>query len=194
MAKVKGALFSLKASGKLADSLVYMSWKGIDDVRMYVVPANPRTEKQQAQRSKMTAAVNEFHAASYNSADKAAWDLYATTLQSAMSGFNAMIREHIKTALEGKTWIRLNHAVISTPSAGQITVEIESPEDATAKLYYGTSKSYLPNEVSGTYNAVLKKWTFQITGLASGVVYYFTIKNTADGKGGRTGIYYKLTT
>jgi len=41
MAKVNAPLFSFNASGKLANSLVYFAWKGLDVVRSYIVPANP---------------------------------------------------------------------------------------------------------------------------------------------------------
>jgi len=50
MAKVKGPLFSLDARGQIAKTLVYMGWKGIADVRKYVIPANPNTAAQQTQR------------------------------------------------------------------------------------------------------------------------------------------------
>jgi len=40
MAKVRGPLFSLGASGQLAKTLVYLSWKGLDTVREYVIPAS----------------------------------------------------------------------------------------------------------------------------------------------------------
>ncbi len=51
MAKVTGPLFSLSASGQIAKTLVFMKWKGIADVRKYVIPANPNTAAQQAQRA-----------------------------------------------------------------------------------------------------------------------------------------------
>jgi hypothetical protein len=189
MAKVIAPLFSTKASGKLANSLVYLSWKGIDDVRSYVIPANPRTEKQQAQRSRMTQAVANYHASGFTSSDILAWNLYASILPIPVSGFNAFVREHIISAIAGKTWVILSNVVKGTPSGGTITITVYSPVDATAKLYYGTSKTAMPNEVSGTYSSTEKKWTFQITGLSAGVLYYFFIKNTASGKAGRTGIY-----
>jgi len=50
MAKVKMPLMSASASGKIANSLVYFTWKGLDVVRSYVVPSNPNTTSQQTQR------------------------------------------------------------------------------------------------------------------------------------------------
>jgi len=46
MAKVTGPLMSLTASGKLADTVVYFSWKGVASVRKFVVPANPQAADQ----------------------------------------------------------------------------------------------------------------------------------------------------
>lgn len=194
MAKVKSPLLSMGASGKIANTLVFMRWKGIDDVREYVIPSNPRTAKQQAQRSKMATAVADFHASNFNDVDLTAWNLYASTMPRPMSGFNAFCREHIKNAIAEKTWVKLYNATITTPSSGQITVVIKSSEDATAKLFYGTSKTSMPSVANGTWDNTNKQWTFSLTGLSSGVVYYFYIQNTASGKGGRTGIYAKLTT
>lgn len=46
MAKVTGPLFSMTASGQLGKAIVYASWKGIEYVREYLIPANPKTANQ----------------------------------------------------------------------------------------------------------------------------------------------------
>ena len=46
MAKVTGPLFSISASGKIADAMVYFSWKGRQIVREWKVPSNPQTTLQ----------------------------------------------------------------------------------------------------------------------------------------------------
>lgn len=46
MAKVTGPLMSIDARGKLADSIVFLGWKGIKTVRQWVVPANRQSYKQ----------------------------------------------------------------------------------------------------------------------------------------------------
>jgi hypothetical protein len=50
MAKVTGPLYSMSASGKLADAMVYFGWKGINVVRGWVKPANPQSASQGDQR------------------------------------------------------------------------------------------------------------------------------------------------
>lgn len=51
MARTTGALLSFGASGKIADTQVYASWRGIPYARRYVVPANPRTPEQTKTRN-----------------------------------------------------------------------------------------------------------------------------------------------
>jgi hypothetical protein len=50
MAKVTGPLFSVSASGKVADTIVFFGWKGINVVRQWLKPANPMSYKQGDQR------------------------------------------------------------------------------------------------------------------------------------------------
>jgi hypothetical protein len=50
-AKVNGPMFSLSASGKFADALVFTSWKGRPVVRQLVTPANPQSVDQQVARN-----------------------------------------------------------------------------------------------------------------------------------------------
>lgn len=46
MAKVTGPLMSMTASGKLANTLVFFSWKGVATVRQWLIPANPQSDGQ----------------------------------------------------------------------------------------------------------------------------------------------------
>lgn len=50
MAKVSGPLMSMSASGKLADSIVFFGWKGVNVVRQWLKPANPQSSGQGDQR------------------------------------------------------------------------------------------------------------------------------------------------
>lgn len=54
MAKLTGALFSLTASGTIADAITYGKWKGIPYARQRVVPANPRSLEQTSTRQVFT--------------------------------------------------------------------------------------------------------------------------------------------
>lgn len=46
MAKVTGPLFSVSASGKIADAIVFFGWKGRNVVRQWLKPANPMSGLQ----------------------------------------------------------------------------------------------------------------------------------------------------
>lgn len=50
MCKVTGPMHSDGASGQFAKAMVFAGWKGIQYVRKYVIPANPRSEGQGDQR------------------------------------------------------------------------------------------------------------------------------------------------
>ena len=50
MAKVSGPLFSMSASGKIGDSMVFFSWKGVNCVRQFVIPTNTMSATQGDQR------------------------------------------------------------------------------------------------------------------------------------------------
>ena len=51
MAKVTGPLFSISASGKIADAMVHFNWKGISVVRQWLKPSNPQTAGQGNRRT-----------------------------------------------------------------------------------------------------------------------------------------------
>lgn len=51
MAKVTGGLFALGATGSIAKTLTYGTWRGIATVRHRVIPANPNTAGQQTTRN-----------------------------------------------------------------------------------------------------------------------------------------------
>lgn len=51
MAKARSPLHSTGASGKLGKDLVYFPWKGLNVVRSYTTPANPRSAAQTKQRN-----------------------------------------------------------------------------------------------------------------------------------------------
>ena len=52
MAKVTGPLLSMGARGSIGKSMVIASWKGVKYARQHVIPANPRTTAQQANRTR----------------------------------------------------------------------------------------------------------------------------------------------
>lgn len=192
MAKVTSPLLSGKARGQIMKSLVFFPWKSINAVRGYVVPADPNTSGQQAQRTKMTNAVAEWHDAAYSAKDKTAWNKWASTLAAIMSGFNAMVRVHIANAIAGDTYGRICNVTESAPGATDVDILAETNlvgvEKAT--LHWGTSPTFMPNEDEVTCS--VSSWQFDMSGLTDGVTYYYYINMTEAAHGGRTGVYKYL--
>lgn len=185
MAKVKGPLFSLSASGQIAKTLVYGDWKGIDIVRKYVIPANPKSDDQQTQRGYFGAAVEDWHTDGFTALDVAAWNLYALAQKIAASGFNMLVKLKILAAVAEDTWTAFVDITIGTPGANDCDITIDG-DDHPSNLYWGTSKTAMFNEVAGAYTTLM---TYAITGLSVSTKYYFYIKATGASAAERTGIY-----
>ena len=94
MAKVKGPLMSLGASGTIGGAVTFASWKGVPTARIKSTPTNPNTAGQQAQRSTFSLAVASWKA--QDAADQLTWNNRASALGLKMSGFNLYTREYIK--------------------------------------------------------------------------------------------------
>lgn len=60
MAKTKGPLLSLSASGQIGKALVFGDWRGVKYAREHVVPANPKTTAQTLTRTTFTGADDQF--------------------------------------------------------------------------------------------------------------------------------------
>ena len=93
MAKVKGPLLSLQASGTIADAITFSKWKGVATARAKSTPTNPNTTAQQTQRTAFSNAVASWQA--QDAATHTTWNQRATALGLAMSGFNLYVREYI---------------------------------------------------------------------------------------------------
>lgn len=122
MAKWTSVLFS-DIRNKIGDQVVFSSWKGRPYMRAFVVPANPNTKKQQAQRAMMIEAVSRGQVIIGTPASKTAWN--STALEWLISGFNLItkyatgssIKESSKLATsvtcEGYTNIPLSNAWVA---------------------------------------------------------------------------------
>lgn len=192
MAKVKGPLFSLSASGQIAKTLVYGDWKGIDIVRKYVIPANPKSAGQQTQRGYFAAAVEDWHTDGFTAIDVAAWNLYALALKVAQSGFNILVKLKIICAVASESWIPLYECLVTAIGSAGAQINITGTVGSVIKLYWGTSKTNMFNEetmadTAGDYEVTL-------AACSATTKYYFYIKDTDAGEQARTGIYSFTTT
>jgi len=201
MAKLKAPLLSLGAAGQLGKSLVFFNWKGLDVVREYVVPSNPKTALQTTQRSYLTDIVGKIHSAQASAThpltalDVSAYALWASVIQAATTWFNQACRNGIDQLIKGLRECVYSGGVV-TPGADQITIEVWSIGVAptAGKFFYGTSKTALINSKASTpvggSNAAI------ITGLITGVKYFMQFVPSAPASlvGTKSGIYYGYPT
>ncbi|MBA7557423.1 hypothetical protein ES705_50178 [subsurface metagenome] len=201
MAKLKAPLMSLGASGKLGGALVFMHWKGIDDVREYVIPANPRTPLQTTQRGYLTDAVVVIHAAQadptnpLDSEDAQAYALYGSCEPTPRTWFNQIVKNWIDCKVATKLPCLCSNMEI-TPAPGELGLSLYLWEATctAGKFYYGTSKTALINSEDAVITT--QTATATLTGLTPGVKYFVQFRaDPADPcEGARSGIYYDRPT
>ena len=202
MAKLKGPLFSLGASQQLGKSLVYFAWKGLNVVREYVIPSNPKTTKQVTQRGYLAAAVAAIHAAQADathplvSADSIAYALWASVVQAATTWFNQACRNWIDCFVDSKLGCICSDGSLDNTTAGQLDAEVYLSEAtcAAGKFFYGTSKTALINSEAAVITTQVA--TATISGLTAGVKYFVQFRaDAADPcEGARSGIYTEYAT
>lgn len=89
MAKITSPLLSLGASGTIGDTITFGKWKGINTARQRVVPSNPKSAGQVAQRLIMSSIVSFWRGFLTGPQGKIAWNRDASQSGKAQSGFNA---------------------------------------------------------------------------------------------------------
>ncbi len=203
MAKVNAPLFSFNAAGKIANALVYFGWKGIDCVRSYVVPSNPKTDAQNIQRGYMIAVVALIHAVQgvpvdpFDEEDTVAYALLGSLQPTPRTWFNTIVRQWLKQKVAGKI-PGIYRNMSATGGSTKLTVigrvEVESSAMESGKLHYGTSKTSLINSIACT-KAHLGTGK-EITGLTAGVKYFVQFRPLLPDTmiGSNSGIYHGVPT
>lgn len=152
MAKLTAPLMSFGASGKLGGSLVYGSWKGIPTARQFIIPANPRTAGQIAQRNIMALIVALWRAPALKAVVRAAWDRLASSKTAAVSGFNVFTSNLVKLFASLPTASVVVDAVWAEPDQAVLTlVNIADGSEATEAgnfgVVWGVSPSQMVNQL-----------------------------------------------
>lgn len=98
MAKTTAPALSFGASGSVAKSMVYSTWKGIKYTRQHVIPANPQTTEQMTTRN-LFSMLSKF----WTVAPSAIFDTWnAQAKGQKYSGRNHLIGQNVK-AMRGKS-------------------------------------------------------------------------------------------
>lgn len=210
MAKLKGPLFSLGASQQLGKALVFFPWKGLNVVREYVVPSNPRTSGQTTQRAYVTAAVAAIHTAqgratdALAAADVIAYAAWASVVKAATTWFNQAVKNWLDIKVAAKVPCIYSGFNMNDPSANNIQMSLslneETPATMTAgKFYFGTSKTALVNSqaATGFLGSAVQVWGVDLSAfLTAGIKYYVQFRpDSGDGcEGANSGIYNFIAT
>jgi len=205
MAKVNAPLFSFNAAGQLAKSLVYFGWKGLDCVRSFVIPSNPKTAAQVTQRGYFTAAVAAIHTAlalaanPLDALDKTAYALLASTRAAPRTWFNEIVKLWVDCKVAADVPIVYSDGTITDPTNNAFDCIFYINEEtgsqlAAGKFYFGTSKTAL---IHSFVAAVTPGASVAIVAgdlsafLTAGVKYYMQFRpDVADPcEGAVSGIY-----
>lgn len=134
MAKTTAPLLSFGGRGQIGSTLVFGSWKGRSYARAYVIPSNPNTSEQQLTRNAFA-----FLQGAYKVAPAlvtAPWEAYAKgkvlTARNAWTSFN---NATLRTASDLSDFVMSPGALgglpptalVVTPGAGQLTLDITAP-------------------------------------------------------------------
>lgn len=210
MAKLKAPLLSLGAAGAIGRTLVFFPWKGIDCVREYVIPSNPKTAPQTTQRGYLTAAVSAIHAAQAQAAnpldeeDQIANSALASAKGLIMTWFNQITKLWIDVKVAGKSPIVYSNGNIVDTLTTNIIIGLEiweeTPDDLNnGKFYFGTSKTNLIHKEIGT---LISGQSININGvdlsafLTAGNKYYVQMRPDSGDpcEGADSGIYSFVAT
>ena len=210
MAKLRGPLFSLSATGAIAKTLVYFGWKGLKVARQYVVPANPQTSAQTTQRGYLTEAVAKIHACEALAAnaldedDQVAYARWAGLFATPRTWFNQACKNWIDVRIAGDVPIIYSDGTISDPTHDSIDLIVYINEKtgstlAAGKFYFGDTPSSLIHSVAATVTAgdeVHLTNSDCSAFLTAGNRYYVQFRpDSGDGcEGANSGIYSFIAT
>jgi len=203
VAKLKSPLLSLGASGAIGKTLVFFGWKGLDVVREYVIPANPKTAAQNTQRGYVTAAVAAIHAAETDAThplvaiDKAAYSLFGSTFPTPRTWFNQIVQRWLLAKVNSELEAILSDGTFTDPATEEITLVLYNHQQATQAgfMVCMTSKTAVIKSVAA--DGVANEHTGVFTSLTKGVKYFFQFRPTKVGDDkyvARSGIYYHVCT
>ncbi|SDL78300.1 hypothetical protein [Halarsenatibacter silvermanii] len=134
MPKVNGPLFSMEASGKFADSLVFYKWNGINVARRHAVPGGDPTPEQEAINEKFSQAVKLYR--HLNAADRNAWKKRAAGRP--LTGFNLFMQKAMQAmTAEGESDFNLISGVDIIPTDSdsvEVNLRVHYPALIRAQL------------------------------------------------------------
>lgn len=136
MVKLKAPMFSLDASGKLGNAVVFSRWKGRHYARSLVTPANPQSGPQTGMRAMLKFLSQQWDGLA--TADKSSW-LEAATAES-ISPFNAFMSYNLRRWRDFNTPTQASPpALTSTAADGATGVATPDVRSITLAITHGTN-------------------------------------------------------
>ena len=141
MAKVGGPLYSMTASGKIANAMVHFKWKGLAVVRQWIKPSNLKSEDQGDVRQILGGLGRATKAAKANSLFRDDARVAAGTLNTWVSKFVQYIRQNVMvdaTAFESELTTFNAHTAVAAFNSSALALGLQS----LAIAYRGTTNSF----------------------------------------------------
>lgn len=102
MPKVIAPIFGLRASGTLAKTVTFTSWKGLNIAKSYAVPRNPNTPAQQAARGKFSTLSTIWNNNPILQRDRDPFEYRARAIHYRGSGYNLFLSKYMRH--DDTTW------------------------------------------------------------------------------------------
>jgi hypothetical protein len=151
VAKVRAPLFSLEARNQLGKQIVFFPWKGVNAVRSYAVPANPRTAAQTAQRNRLAVTLEAIQLLRVHpsqallEADYSAYRNLASVYAKPMTWMNAICKSCVDSQVAGHLPLISHHEIMGAPAAGTLNPALclWGSDVKAVDCYYGRTPSAL---------------------------------------------------
>jgi len=173
MAKLKGPLMSMDARGQLGKTLVFSGWKGIKDVRSFVIPANPKTVGQVTQREFMSEALIKWHSPYLDVKDFSAYNLRASVLSAIMSGYNFFVKCFLFAKKSDFYPVFPYGLTVLVNTGGDITFRVMVSGGIIMQTRYGYKPTVFGALVSLTRIGQTNQFEFSGSGFVVGKYVYF---------------------
>lgn len=187
MAKWISPIFS-DARNKLGNSVVFSNWKGRSYFRSYVKPANPKTNKQKANRAEQALLVKRWQEIIDTADKKAAWN--AVALKDQISGYNLFVKEGRKSKISAPATATLS----GTPATATLTITYTlGVPAAVAKIYMYDGTNWTDVTPSEGLSSEPDS-TITVTVSAAGTYYFFIADSRALVPGDTPPLNYQAIT
>jgi hypothetical protein len=137
MAKVRGPLISLDSHGQLGKTIVFSKWKNIPYVRAYVIPKNPRTPQQVANRDRFRWVIQQYHIWAQPNAQlyRDGYNWIVNRKRLSMPGIAYFVSVYMTGTVETRVFYSRLEPVY-TPEDITITCRTSSPNRETEYIFW----------------------------------------------------------